>query len=303
MPTFDAEEKELLESKGIPLTDPTTTTDVDETHKPEDTADETTKDDAGSPEDAPTGGDAAADADGDGKPDGAGDVPATVTDATPAAGGTGAADGGGDGDVGKSGQPTTPPASSVTPPAAPEPSAVAKRLAEVEALILSDDHDPFSADGKKLQLEHNRLSAEVVAEPLLRKQRQDESYRPYTQQYPEIPQADMEKSFNTHAATYAKRGLTGDALIAAATVAMEFELQSIANGKKGAAAAAAGKGKPGAKIAPPVVKPPLTKPGAIVAPPATIPVAAPRREMTDEEELVENMRKMHPAGMRRTLRG
>lgn len=293
MPDFDEDQKELLASLAIPLTDPAAKADVDETATPEPEETPDGKDDkpeavrAAAPEDAADVGDgepAAAEADGgaegtvagDGGSDGVEPVPAEVP-ATPAK------------------QPA------VTKPAEPEPSPAARRLAEVEAQILADDYDPYSQDGRRLQLEHNRLAAEVVAEPLLLEKRVADAYRPYLAQYPGIEQSQMAAVFDKHVKAYAGK-YTGDALSAAATVAMEMELAQIANGQKGAAARAAAPGKQGAKVAAPVAKTPITPKGAIVAPPKSTPTpAAPRRELSDEEELVNFQRQNFPGGLRRTI--
>lgn len=176
-------------------------------------------------------------------------------------------------------------------------------MAEVEALIQAEEFEPYSADGKKLLIEHNRLAAKVEAEPLYAEKRLAEAYKPYLKQYPDIRQETMQAAFVKHEKAYASKGYTGEGLNAAATVAMEMELQQIANGQKGAAAAQVAKPAPGAKVAPPVPKTPITPKGAIVAPPKAAPTSAVRRELSDEEELVGTMRKNFPQGMRQTLRG
>lgn len=288
--TTDADEAELLKEMDIPLVKPADPEDVapaeptepapeektDEPTEPVESEETAPEEKAADPAEVPTdeGGEPAADR--------GTDAPTDVRDEVPPA--TAA---------------VMPPAQAAQAPAA-QPTALQQQLEAIEAKIMADDFDPYSKDGKQLQLQHNRLAGMVAAEPLYAARAEQSAWQHYTAdpQYAGIAQAKMEEVFKKHLAVYEKRGFKGDLIGAAATVAMEFELQQIANGLKGQRARTTTAPAPSTPNRPaPQAKTPITPTGARVAPPSAKHVPPQPKAKSDEEELLENVRKV-PGGLK-----
>lgn len=88
---------------------------------------------------------------------------------------------------------------------------------------------------------------------------------------------------------------------------LEFEHRLSALKAQGRQAAAAPAKPPAAPVPaqpavkPPVAKTPITPAGARVAPPAAAAATTPTRKLTDEEELVQTLRRVAPRGLKATL--
>ncbi len=196
----------------------------------------------------------------------------------------------------KDAEPVVPVAEKAEAPVKYE-SPATKRLAEVEALIEADEFDPFSKEGKKTLIEHNRLAAKVEAEPLHAAERDRSAYAHYKNEYPDITEKEMRDEFTEQLKVYGKRGFQGDALQIAATTAFELKLEQKANGHKGQKTAQENKDDPK-----PTAKTPITAKGGRVVPPSGTSVPAQPKAKTDEEELVENMKNLEPRGIKALLR-
>ncbi len=270
--TDDPDEQELLTSMGIPLTDPNPKTDEDDTpvaaaetedpaakeeKEPETPAAEATTEEEQDPAPEAKNEDAAKE-----KPDPEAKKPPTVEERKP--------------------------------PAQPHPDPLDAQIAALEATIQSDEFDPYSAEGKQAQIQHNRLCAKAEVRDEARRQAEVDATFEYARSEYKV---EPDRAKNIWKEEYAKAEAKYQDPKVANAVATERwldRLTAIKNGSKG----------PEAKDARPraTAPTPITAAGAKVAPPSRTGVPPAPRAKTDEEELVEHQRKYVPGGIKSLVR-